>query len=425
MAPHPVAIPFPLTTAPGSRPQESGGRLINCYAEPLAPQTGTQANTGPAPAVWRRAPGLTAFTTDSGQSGFRGACLVGSQLFVAWANKLAVVDSSGTVTLVPGTLGGTGKVYFARNNLAPTPQIACVTENGAFLVTSTSISSWPDNNLPVPDGVCFQDGFFFFTIGDRRCFASLVNSTTVNSQTFITAESKSQGSLLRPIPFAGLLLLCASSWIEVWQNTSETAPKFPYTRLAVFPRGLASASAIAGWEDNFGNALAWVADDDGVYRLNNMQPEKISTPDLDRLIKAITDKSTLEAFVYTQSGKPIWVLSSPTWTWEIDLNTLKWRERLSGTLVGARWRATGGSQYAFGKWIVGDKLSGKLLYVDDTAYTEDGAAQLFRIESGPVQDFPDRMRVARFDANFVMGVGVATGIDPDPDRPVDRNLLVR
>jgi hypothetical protein len=407
-----IDIPLPLSSAPGARPQESGGRLVNCYAEPLAAQTGSRATTGPAEQVWRRAPGLTAFTVDSGQTGFRGSCLVGSLLFVAWANKLATIDSSGNISLVTGTLGGTGKVYFARNNLSPSPQIACVTENGAFLVTASSIVPWPDTNLPVPASVCFQDGFFFFPIADRRCFASGINSTAVNSQTFITVESKAQATLLRAIPWNGLLLLCTTAGIEVWQDASNASPAFPYNRMTVLQRGLASASAIAGWEDNFGAGLCWVGDDDGVYILANLQPQKISPPDLDRLIRATTDKSTLEAFVYTHSGKPVWVLSSPTWTWEIDLNTLKWRERLSGTLAGVRWRATGASQYAFGKWIIGDKSSGKLLFVDDSVYTEDGAVQLFRIESGPVQNFPDRIRVARVDWNFVSGVGVAAGLDP-------------
>jgi hypothetical protein len=35
-----------------------------------------------------------------------------------------------------------------------------------------------------------------------------------------------------------------------------------------------------------------------------------------------------------------------------------------------------------------------------------------QIESGPVQNFPNRTKVARADFDFVTGVGIATGIDP-------------
>ena len=40
-----TAINFPLSTAPGQRPQEGARRLINCYAEPRGESTG---------AVWHR-----------------------------------------------------------------------------------------------------------------------------------------------------------------------------------------------------------------------------------------------------------------------------------------------------------------------------------------------------------------------------------
>ena len=52
-----VAIPLPLSSAPGRVPQESGGRLLNAYAEALG-QGGA-----PAEATWRRVPGLSGFGT--------------------------------------------------------------------------------------------------------------------------------------------------------------------------------------------------------------------------------------------------------------------------------------------------------------------------------------------------------------------------
>lgn len=411
----PVPIPFPLSTAPGASPQESGGRLVNCFAEPLA-------TTGPAQAVYRRCPGLSQFAV-TGFAGYRGSIIVNNLLFVALANRLITIDSTGTPTTV-GNLPGTKKVFFARNNLRPTPQVACVTENGAFLVTSSSISAWPDPDLPVPNSVSFQDGYFFFSIGDRRCFNSAINGTAINALGFVTAEAKSQGSLLRVIPFNGLLFLCCSDSIEVWSDTANPDPAFPYSRMSVFQRGLGGAYAIAGHEDGFGTALCWVGDDNAVYWITSgasgsisTLPQKISSPDLDRLIKAVTDKSTLEAFVYTHAGHAIWVLSSPTWTWEFNLNNQQWHERLSGTIPGTRWRATGNSQYAFGKWLMGDGVTGNLIAIDDTVYTELGSTQLVRLESGPVRNFPDRLRVARADFDFVTGVGDATGSDPIETRP--------
>jgi hypothetical protein len=143
-------------------------------------------------------------------------------------------------------------------------------------------------------------------------------------------------------------------------------------------------------------------------------PLKISPPDLDRLIAGLSDKSTLEASVYISQGHPKWVIKCPTFCWEFDLGSQKWNEKHSYLSTTAR--AVGGCS-AFGKWIVGDAALGKLLYIDASNYSELGDPLQFQIESGPVTNFPNRMKVAQADFNFVTGVGVATGADPSDTHP--------
>ena len=58
---------------------------------------------------------------------------------------------------------------------------------------------------------------------------------------------------------------------------------------------------------------------------------------------------------------------------------------------------------------MGDQLTGNILFADDTNFTDNGAVQLFRIESGPVVKFPEQVRIARADFNFVFGVGQTVG----------------
>lgn len=413
MAGKPTPVPWPLSSAPGAMPQESAGRLIGCYAEPL------QKESAPAPVVWRRAPGLTKFAT-SGQMGFRGAILVGPLVYLAANNELITIDSTGTVVAV-GTLTGLKPATFARNNLNPTPQIACVTENGAFVVTDSSIVSWPDADLPQPNSVAFQDGFFFFTIGDRRVFATEINSTSVNALTFTTIQSRASDTLLRAIAYGGLMYFFCTSSCEVFQNSAASiaAPAFPYSRLSVLDIGLIGAAAIAGWEDNFGELL-WAANDSGVYHLKSvsggLSPEKVSPPDLDRLIKA-ADPTTLRASCYVHAAHKVWVLSGPTWSWEFNLNTQKWNERWSTNagFISQQWRANG-SLSAFGKWLMGSTITGDIIYSDDTSYIEEGVASIFRMESGPVANFPNRIRVGRADFDFVTGVGLV-GAAPTDEQP--------
>lgn len=398
-----VDIPFTLSSSPGERAQEAGGRLINCFAEPL----GADA---PAKQKWTRSPGMSVFATQA-TTGFRGAILVNDMVYFAVKDRVKTLSSNGTVTDV-AALSGTKPVTWARNNAA-TPDIQCVDpDNGAFTVTSSSVTSYTGGGaLPAPNSTCAQDGYFFWSIGDNSIFAAGPNSTTLNSQTFTTVQSRPTGGLLRVIPYKGLLFAFCTKFTEIYSNTANPFPAFPYTRLSVFDRGLIGANAIAGFEDGFGK-LAWVGDDFGVHRLNaSFEPEKISPPDLDRLIRAVSDKSTIKCGCYVHDGRSFFTVSSASWTWEFNWNTEKWNERMSfssGLLT--RWRGLGGIS-AFDKWLLGDDQSGNILKIDPTVFTEAGERMLWRMESGPVSDFPNGMRVARADFDFVPGVGVATSTD--------------
>lgn len=407
-----VPIPFPISSSPGASAQESAGRLINCYAEPLGKDVEAKKGFAPPAVVWRKSPGMSLFGA-SGQTGFRGQLLVGNTLYAAWSGKVSKFTSAGAETLLSGSLAGTDKVFFARNNAA-TPDVVCVSPaNGAFTVTTSAVSTFADTDVGSPNSVCFMDSFFIFTYGDGTLQASGQNAVTISTLDKTTAQSK-PGGLTRAVPFNGQLVALGPYFGEVHSDTAN-ATGFPFTRSYVLQRGLLSPFAIAGHEDGFGSALIWVADDSSVVMHNGTpNPTKISPPDLDRLIALVSDKTTLEASVYIAQGHPKWVISCPAFTWEFDLGSQKWNEKKS--YLQARWRAIGGCS-AFGKWIVGDTQAGQLLYIDQTNYSEAGAPLVMEMESGPVANFPNRARVARADFDFITGVGIATGQDPIATNP--------
>lgn len=413
----PSQIPWPLSSFPGDNPQEAAGRLVNCYAEPLGEASHP---TGPAPQVWRRAPGLSSFSSTTGQTGYRGGLIVGSLSYEVFNTNVITVSSAGAVNVL-GPMLGTQKVSIARNQAATPDVLAVDLSFGCYrLSTGGAPTSFTGaGSLPQPNSVCFQDGYFFFTTtaqGYNQLFASALNSLTINALTFVNVISKSDVTVLRAIPFTGYLFVFTTGNCEVYADAANAAPAFPYNRMLILPFGLIQANAIAGFETGFDD-LMWVAQDYGVYRLQwgQLQPTKISPPDLDRLIEAqVVAGNTLEASCYAFGGKKFWTLSCPAGTWEFNLSTQRWNERFSLQTNGSygRWRATGGHP-AFGRWITGDTLTGNLLYIDDTNYTENGAVLLFRMESGPVNDFPNQQRIARADFDMVMGTGI-----------VERNLLM-
>lgn len=401
-----VSIPLPLSSFPGSHPSEGAGRLINCFAEPLGEGARAQA-------VRHRCPGLTQWATTE-LSTFRGAILVGAQVFAAFEDTVVRISADGGTVTTVGTLDGTDKVFWLRNNKRPTADLLVISANGVYTVTNSSVTDLADPDLPAINSGIFLGGYFFLTSLDGRCFASGLNDTTFSSLDFITTEAKAD-ALYRAVGWNGNLFLFGSSSIEIWSDDQVNETGFPLNRLAVIQRGAAGAHAIAGFEDGFGKALIWVGDDNAVHMLDQLSPMKISPPDLDRLIEAVADKSTLEAGVYIAGGHPKWVLSCADWTWEFDVNTQKWNERKS--YLGTRWRGTQ-PFYAFGKWICGDTQSGNLYEISTVAQTEAGDPLIAEVWSAPVHQFPNRVRVARVDFDFSTGIGKVDGSDPNETDPV-------
>jgi hypothetical protein len=400
-----VSIPLPVESRPGARPAEGAGRLINCRAEPMG-------EGGRATAVRHRVPGLRSFGTTA-LDGFRGSLLNGSTLFTAIGAKLVTFTSAGGAGTVIDDLAGTDRTYFAKNNKRPVADIVAVNGAGTFTITSLAVTDLGDADLPSAVDVCFLDGYFFFAIADGRIFASGLNATTINANDFTTTEGKSD-TLYRVIPWNGQLLAFGSGSIEPWSGNPVNATGFPFNRSTVIQRGLIAPEAISGYEDGFAKGLLFVGDDNSVHQLVGYEPQKVSHPDLDRLIEAVAVKTDLVAGCYISGGHPIWVLSCDDWTWEFNLTTRKWNERAS--YLVDRWRGHL-PFYAFGKWLCGDTDSGNMLEITRDVHDEVGDPLIAEVWSAPASAFPNRVRCPRADFEFATGVGLIGGSEPNETDP--------
>lgn len=394
-----VPINFPASTSPGVNASENGGRLINAYAEPLGQGARNALR-------WIRAAGLRP-TINVGEDDIRGALPLGNVLYVINGDTAYAVTKVGSVysaSSLTGTVAGSGPVIMARNMRA-TPQILIVHSDGMSKIESGAVTDFSDPDLPAANSVDFMDGYFFVTIGDGRVFASGINDVTFNSLDFATAESSPDG-LVRGFAFGRDLLLMGSATTEFWSNTGN-ATGFPFSRGPVIPIGLKAPLAVAGFELGFPDPVMWVASDNTVRRLVGYGPERVSTPPLERLIEAAgTD---LEASVYNAAGRSFWVLSGPGWTWAFDMSGGGWHERQS--YGDARWRAHY-CAFCFGEWLTFDRNTPAMFAVDAQYRREATAPLTWEVRSTQDHRFPGRLRVNRFSANFVTGVGSDTGIAP-------------
>ncbi|MBA1156930.1 hypothetical protein [Microvirga mediterraneensis] len=356
----------------------------------------------------RRTPGLLGLA-DTGKTGPRGLIDVNGVLYAAYTDSVVKVTGT-TVAALTGTLTGTDGVTLARNNRvtsgAATPDVVAVrSTGGAYLLSSTAISAYPDADLPATvNSVDFLDGFFVFTVADGRIFASELNSTATEALSFASAEAKPDG-LVRGFVHAGTYYACGTETIEPWKNVG--AQPFPLVRhTSVIPVGLLTAMAVAGFETGWDREPFFVAHDGTVRALRGFDATKVSTPDVEAFIAEST-VSTLEACVYTAKGNAFWTLSSDQGTWELNVTTGQWHERASTGLN--RWRGSR-SVKSGGRWIVGDKLSGNLLVVSDTLRTELGQPVTWTIVSAPLKDFPARVAIPGLFGDFTQADGALVNV---------------
>jgi len=203
-----TAVPFPVSSSPGTRAQEGAGRLINCHV--VKTEQGA-----PTPLKWTRSPGLAQLAT-AAHNGFRGFVEYNGSIIAVLANRVELLAKSGAVYSFAdlGTLSGAKLVTVAKNNASPA-NVACVTENGAFNLFANSIpTDWADADLPQPNSVSGVKGYLAFTIADGRLFASTASPTPKRTASLARHDRLSLGHApkTRAPPMAACAPGCGASW---------------------------------------------------------------------------------------------------------------------------------------------------------------------------------------------------------------------
>jgi hypothetical protein len=341
------------------------------------------------------------------QAPFRGGLLVANTLYAAWTDELYTVNASGERTLF-GSLSGSDKIFIARNNAA-TPNVAIVTQAGAFELSGGSIISYSDGDVGSPSCVCGHLGYFIFGYGDGDLLASGLNSVAINTLDSARTESNPDG-VENIISYDGQLFVFGKATIEVWGDPTNPSG-FPLSRIGYNIRpGLKTPHTVSGWEPEFGNSFIYVGSDNTVRQLVGYEPNKISPPDLDDLIADVAFPDTqLDSLCYVTRGHAFWQLNGPTWSWVYNVNNQSWHERKS--YLSDKSTLTR-SIPAFDKWLVGDTTETDLYRFDHDLQQEAGSPIIAQMESVGEKAWPNRLRVPRADFDFTVGIGESTGQDP-------------
>lgn len=405
-----------MTHTPGEHLQEGRGTLVNMFAEQIVTDARkAQENKN----VWRRVPGSTLWGTGApfevgALEPSRNLFYAGGKLYHPHGNGIHNFGINGSGIAYSGALpGAPTKVIWAKNNKPSADIIAVVPGEGPFTVTASSVAPYSGfGGMPIANSVCFLSGFFIFSIGDGRMYSTDVNVMTINSLNYAAAETKPD-TLLRVVPIGnGMLLACGDTSMEVWGPPINSAA-FPFSYIAALPYGLLGRNAITGYDDGWTQGLFFVAQDYGVYMMRNLQPIKISPPDLDRLIKQVMFKDEIEMSVFSQGGRGIVVVQTSRWCWCFNINTQKWHTRKS--YLQEYWRHIQ-PVFAWSVWLAGDRKSSHVYVIDPDIETEAGDPLVANM-SGLIDTFPEKTRISAININCTHGTGITTGkvpIQTDP-----------
>ena len=406
-------IVFPPSSGPGTAPQEGAGRLINAFAE--------KAPVGaPSTIIHRRSPGLQRMTTLTGTLPYvhtRGFLDVSGSVIWILNDRALTFDSNFNVVDL-GALIGTEPVTFGRNN-AVTQDNVVVTSTGCFNLFAVSApTAFADPDLPAsPTSVCDYHGYLVWSYADGRIFASDLNSVNVSALSFTTEQGL---QVRRVVQYSGRLYAFGDKWTAVY-NDVGTLP-FPFSREVTVPRGIVGTHAVAGWEAGWANQLLWVGDDFVVYRLDGYTPVPVSTDDVSRFIQTSVlagKRNFIEAYVYMYGKSAFWVVTSHgDWTWEYNLTTGEWNERLSYNQPC--WKGMK-SVRVFDRWLIGDQFTGDLYQISGTYFRDGLDPLIWQVDSGALVNFPRGTVVGRASFHISSAVG-DLAVAPDPKIEISWSL---
>lgn len=395
-----TAAPIAFQSAQGRYAFEGVAQLINAYAEKRDPDAKAPLSVLPSD-------GLVQLVNTTGGPG-RGMIYMEDldKLYAVTPSSCYKITYSGGVATSTriGTVPGTDTVQLSRNQKAD-PQVVVHSDAGDQIIESDALSFVTDTDLPDTVSADYVSGYTVYGIEDRRFFISSLNSSKeIDALDFATFQQRA-GKLLRVAERGGELIGFCSRHLEAWRDTGNT--DFPFEPISFQPRGLLAKNSVVFCD----GTLMFLGDDGIIYRLSNYTPTRISTHHIERLIQTDIDQANIKAFTWSRGGHAFANFTGTDWSACFDAATQVWHTRQSyGQNI---WRAQNSVQ-AWGKTLVQDRLSGKILYLDSNTYTEDSGTMIWGVDSPPLHVFPNGGIVDALHLDIVTGQGTLSGQGSNP-----------
>lgn len=378
----------------------------------MFPAPGAAAGTGePYALIPREGRVEFADTTESAcQGGFQRDGVAGGKLITVHNTRVYATDQFGATSNIGAIDLPLGPVRFAaiRN------EIVILSPSGnVFRTDGTAVAQITDEDLPTPvQDITAIDQRIIFAVqgGDQIYWSELLETDSIIATSFATAEREAD-ELVAVARVHQELWLLGSEVGEAWQGTGgPSTSAFQPVAGAVIERGCLTRGGVITAQ----NSLWFISDQEQFERVGaGFVPQRVSTYAIEERISAEVEKGnkdSITTWTYARGGHEQVGIRLPTeGTFAIDTTTGRWWE--AKTYEEPTYQKIFAVK-AFNKILTGDIDSGKITYLDPTAFTDNGAIiERVATANTPVQS---RTPCANFRVNVVEGQGSQTGQGENP-----------
>jgi hypothetical protein len=302
-------------------------------------------------------------TMSEGQGADRGGIVWNGVCYRVSGTKLVSVSEAGAVTVL-GDVGSGGYCSFTYSF----DRLAVCSGGRLYYWSGSALTQVTDVDLGQANYVAWGDGYFVTTDGDFLVVTELNDPMAINPLKYGSAEV-SPDKILSVMFVRNELTAINRYTIETYTNTGGA--NFPFSRIggAHIPKGAVGRDAAC----ILGDAIAFVGsgpnEAPAVYLGENGLVAKMSTREIDLILSEYTEAELATIVCETKSsgGQQHMLIHLPDRTLGYDIASTKvfeehvWFVLTSSATDFARYRARG-HVWAYGKWIVGDPVGGKIGY---------------------------------------------------------------
>lgn len=258
------------------------------------------------------------------------------------------------------------RIHVARSE---TQFMAC--SNGKlYSISLTDVTQVATSDV-LPAGIrdiAFLGGRFVYILDDdsgQFYWSAIGDGTVIDGLSFATDAEDDPRALLAVWELSDDLVFMTTDSIEFWFVSSD--PNNPYQRSQGrrFNKGLLAQDTV----ELVDNSLFWLGSDRQIYR-TGAGPVKVSTFDIDNLIRKLGDDEVQQCYAYgvTFGGHNFYVINLMSrGTWALDIASKTWAQWETWNRPNFRVFCTDDTFR-----VMGDSLTGRLMGMDGGIYTDLG-----------------------------------------------------